>query len=102
MSPYLHYVMVVPTRIAREDAAKKSKGAEKFLDELLIWRKLAYVFCYYRQDHGRISAIPKWASETLREQESAPRELLSWETPKISRSVSTKNPTHSAAKSNRA
>ncbi len=80
MSPYLHYGMVAPTRIAREAAAEKSKGAEKFLDELLIWRELAYVFCHYRRDHGRISAIPNWARETLREHENDPRELLSWET----------------------
>jgi hypothetical protein len=80
MSPYLHYGMVAPTRIAREAAAEHSKGAEKFLDELLIWRELAYVFCHYRRDHGRITAIPNWARETLREHGSDPRESLSWET----------------------
>ena len=80
MSPYLHYGIVAPTRIAREAAAEQSKGAEKFLDELLIWRELAYVFCHYRRDHGRITAIPDWARETLREHENDPRELLSWET----------------------
>ncbi len=80
MSPYLHYGMVAPTRIAREAAADQSKGAEKFLDELLIWRELAYAFCYYRRDHGRVSSIPVWARETLSEHETDPRELLSWET----------------------
>ncbi|MGI9472394.1 MAG: FAD-dependent oxidoreductase [Rubripirellula sp.] len=80
MSPYLHYGMVAPTRIAREAAAERTKGAEKFLDELLIWRELAYMFCHYRRDHGRTSAIPDWARETLREHESDSRELLSWET----------------------
>ncbi len=80
MSPYLHYGMVAPMRIAREAAAEGSKGAEKFLDELLIWRELAYAFCHFRRDHGRISAIPRWARETLAEHETDPRELLSWET----------------------
>ncbi len=80
MSPYLHYGMVAPTRIAREAAADQSKGAEKFLDELLIWRELAYAFCHYRRDHGRVSSIPTWARETLFEHETDPRELLSWET----------------------
>src|SRR6056297_875301 len=37
LSPYLHYGMVAPMRIAREAAEEGSKGAEKFLDELLIW-----------------------------------------------------------------
>ena len=79
MSPYLHYGMVAPTRIAREAKAEESKGAKKFLDELLIWRELAYVFCHYRHDHGRVSAIPDWARETLREHEGDTRELMSWE-----------------------
>jgi photolyase PhrII len=80
LSPYLHYGMVAPTRIAREAAAEKSKGAEKFLDELLIWRELAYVFCHYRSEHGRLSAIPAWARETLAAHATDARELKSWET----------------------
>ncbi len=81
MSPYLHYGMVSPMRIAREAAAENTRGADKFLDELLIWRELAYTFCFYRRDHGRISALPRWAFATLSEHESDPRpSLLSWET----------------------
>ncbi|TWU56266.1 FAD-dependent oxidoreductase [Rubripirellula reticaptiva] len=80
MSPYLHYGMVAPTRIAREATADQSAGAEKFLDELLIWRELSYAFCHYRRDHGRVSAIPNWARETLREHKRDSRDLLSWET----------------------
>ncbi|MGB7326681.1 MAG: FAD-dependent oxidoreductase [Rubripirellula sp.] len=80
MSAYLHYGMVSPTRIAREAAAVETAGAEKFLDELLIWRELAYAFCHYRRDHGRVSSIPNWARETLREHESDRRDLMSWET----------------------
>ena len=79
MSPYLHYGMVAPMRIAREANADSTKGAEKFLDELLVWRELAYVFCHYRRDHGRVTAIPGWARKTLREHEDDPREPLSWE-----------------------
>ncbi|QDT09256.1 FAD-dependent oxidoreductase [Stieleria marina] len=81
MSAYLHYGMVSPLRIAREAAAEQSSGAKKYLDELLIWRELAYGFCFYRRDHGRMSAIPDWAIETLSNHESDERpELLSWET----------------------
>ncbi|WP_442508544.1 FAD-dependent oxidoreductase [Novipirellula sp. SH528] len=80
MSPYLHFGMVAPMRIARDAAAEESSGAEKYLDELLIWRELAYAFCHYQRDHGRISAIPGWARETLAEHETDARDLLSWET----------------------
>ncbi len=81
MSPYLHDGMVSPQRIAREAAAAKSSGAEKYLDELLIWRELAYAFCFYRSDHGRVSALPDWARATLADHASDRRPaLLSWET----------------------
>lgn len=81
LSAYLHYGMVSPQRVAREAAELDNEGAEKFLDELLIWRELAYVFCFYRPDHDRISALPKWAIETLAEHEHDPRPALhSWET----------------------
>lgn len=65
LSAYLHYGMVSPFRIARESAAINHAGAEKFLDELLIWRELAYAFCFHRDDHNQWSAIPDWARETL-------------------------------------
>lgn len=82
MSAYLHYGMVSPMRIAREAAtleplsakaqnsqsdrkAKPGPGAEKYLEELLIWRELAYGFCHYRPDHDRMTALPSWARETL-------------------------------------
>jgi len=65
MSPYLHYGMVSPFRIARESAQIDNAGSEKYLDELLIWRELAYVFCFYRDDHSEWSALPDWAQETL-------------------------------------
>ncbi len=65
MSAYLHYGMVSPMRIAREAAGMPGPGPEKFLDELLVWRELAYVFCHYRPDHDRYAALPDWARRTL-------------------------------------
>ena len=65
MSAYLHYGMVSPMRIAREAAEINSAGIEKYLDELLIWRELAYAFCFHRADHDQWSALPEWAQVTL-------------------------------------
>ena len=80
MSAYLHYGMVSPFRIAREAADIGNAGAEKYLDELLIWRELAYAFCFYRDDHDQWSAIPDWARETLEQHASDPREVVyTWE-----------------------
>ncbi|MFN9960373.1 MAG: deoxyribodipyrimidine photolyase, partial [bacterium] len=54
--------------------------AEKFLDELLIWRELAYSFCFYRPDHHRWSALPEWAQATLQRHAQDPRpRVYTWE-----------------------
>ena len=78
MSAYLHYGMVSPFRIAREAAAA---GADKYLDELLIWRELAFHFCFHRHnDIDCLDAIPGWARDTLDKHLDDPRENFSWET----------------------
>jgi len=77
MSAYLHYGMVSPFRIAREASAD---GAEKYLDELLIWRELAYAFCYYRKELETDASLPAWAIATLSKHSKDPRICLSWET----------------------
>ncbi len=81
MSAYLHYGMVSPFRLAREAAATAGEGAEKFLDELLIWRELAYAFCFHRPDHARWSGLPGWARQSLLAHAGDSRPALhSWET----------------------
>lgn len=78
MSAYLHYGMVSPMRLAREANLLR---AEKYLDELLIWRELAYSFCFYRPEFATVRALPHWALQTLKEHETDPRPAIhSWET----------------------
>jgi photolyase PhrII len=80
MSAYLHYGMVSPLRIAREAAEINNAGSEKYLDELLIWRELAYGFCFYRTDHDAWSALPDWARATLESHAGDQRtDVYSWE-----------------------
>lgn len=80
MSPYLHYGMVSPFRIARETAEFNHSGSEKYLDELLIWRELAYAFCFHRAEFDQWSAIPDWAQATLQRHEFDTRAVTySWE-----------------------
>lgn len=80
MSAYLHYGMVAPTRLAREAQRRGGRGAEKYLDELLVWRELAYTWCLYQRDHESVSALPEWAVETLREHRRDPRPAFDRET----------------------
>lgn len=65
LSPYLHYGMVAPLRIAREARAAGGDGADKFLDELLVWREMAYVWCFHTDEIETLAALPDWARVTL-------------------------------------
>jgi photolyase PhrII len=81
MSPYLHHGHVSPFRIARDAAGQGSAGAEKFLDELLIWRELAHNLCFYRPDLESLSVLPGWARQTLAAHAGDGRDrVYTWET----------------------
>jgi len=73
MSAYLHYGMVSPFRVAREAHAD---GASKYLEELLVWRELAYQWCRHVPDHASIDALPSWARRTLRAHASDARTVM--------------------------
>ena len=66
LSAYLHHGHVSPFRIAREAALDSHTGAQKFLDELLIWRELAHNFCFHRGKPESLEVLPEWARQTLR------------------------------------
>ena len=42
-----------------------SQPAEAFLDELVTWRELGYVFCFHRPDYDRFESLPQFALDTL-------------------------------------
>jgi deoxyribodipyrimidine photolyase len=65
MSAYLHHGHVSPFRIAREAAEVGGDGAEKFLDEMLIWRELAHNFCFHHSHPHTFASLPSWAIRTL-------------------------------------
>ncbi|MEL6429050.1 MAG: deoxyribodipyrimidine photo-lyase, partial [Planctomycetota bacterium] len=80
MSAYLHFGMVSALRIAAEAERFGGAGAEKYLDELLVWREVAWHFCHHRRDIDTVASLPEWAQETLAEHadDERPR-LLSWD-----------------------
>lgn len=76
MSAYLHYGMVAPTLLARHARSTRGAGAAKFVDELVVWRELAYTWCLYNRHHDTLDALPAWARETLLAHDSDPRAYL--------------------------
>jgi len=86
LSPYLHFghigVHAVFHAVALHegwtmgDLARASTGrregwwgmspsAESFLDELVTWRELGYVFCARQEGYDRYESLPEWARGTL-------------------------------------
>jgi photolyase PhrII len=81
LSPYLHYGHVSALRIARETALVTGAGADKFLDELLVWREVAWHFAAHTPpgELETLEPLPEWARATLAEHAGAPREPLTME-----------------------
>ncbi len=48
-------------------------GANAFLDQLVVWRELAFNGCEYVADFTRFSSVPEWARTTLRAHRSDKR-----------------------------
>ena len=51
-----------------------SAGAEAFLDQLVTWRELGFVFCRYVEGYARFETLPDWARATLEKHARDPRE----------------------------
>ncbi len=100
LSSYLHFGHIASHRVLRELAAKEewtlaemptavtgkregawgmSAGAEGFLDQLVTWRELGYVFCSQRPDHASYEALPEWARRTLNKHAGDARKVYSRE-----------------------
>jgi len=79
LSPWLHYGHVSPLRIAREALQSSAPGATKFLDELLVWRELAWNFSAHTPELESLEALPEWARATLDAHAGDVRHVLSLE-----------------------
>ena len=78
MSAYLHFGHVAPTRIAREAAMFESDGSDKYIDELIVWREMAYHYCYHSKGVAldSMEALPGWASASLAAHEADERPVI--------------------------
>ncbi len=78
MSLYLHFGQISPLFIAlavqKADAAQEAKDA--FLEQLIVRRELAVNFVWFTPDYDRISCLPDWARQTLKNHAGDAREYL--------------------------
>ena len=68
LSPYLHFGQISP--LAAALAASRRRGAEAFLEELIVRRELAINFVYYGRRYQSPAGLPPWVRATLRRHQS--------------------------------
>ena len=97
LSPYLHFghisahevlaAVMTAERWTTRKLAKGARGArqgwwgtspsaEAFLDQLVVWRELAYNGAHYTPEFGSYAALPSWARLTLERHQSDRRAHL--------------------------
>jgi deoxyribodipyrimidine photo-lyase len=60
-------------RGARDGWWGVSSSADAFLDQLVVWRELAFNACEYVPDHASYDSLPDWARGTIAAHRSDPR-----------------------------
>jgi deoxyribodipyrimidine photo-lyase len=75
LSPYLHFGQVSPVEIAL-NAGWQGKGAEAFIEQLLVRRELAVNFVYYNPHYDDYDCLDRWCKDTLEKHRADPREYL--------------------------
>lgn len=67
LSPYLHFGMISPLRVANEvkNARVNETSKAAFLEELVVRRELADNYCYYNENYDNFEGITDWAKMTL-------------------------------------
>ena len=73
MSAYIHYGMISPMRIAREAAEVGTKSADKYLDELLVFREHPWHHIFATDDPYGVHNLPEWARLSWRSTADDPR-----------------------------
>lgn len=76
MSPYLHFGQISPLYAALEVGKSKSRGADAYLEELIVRRELSMNYVYYNKLYDKFDGLPRWAKATLKEHLKDKRETI--------------------------
>ena len=75
MSPWIHYGMISTTRMVRDASSIGGKGAEKFLDEMLVFREHAQHHVHDTDTPEDWVNIPGWAISSWNDRDPKVSEL---------------------------
>lgn len=76
LSPYLHFGQISPVEAALAVIDSEDENAEKFLDELIVRRELAFNFVRFNENYGNIKSLQSWALDTLMLHSADKREYI--------------------------
>jgi deoxyribodipyrimidine photo-lyase len=77
LSPYLHFGQISAAEVLRTVRATGHKAsAEKFADELVTWRELAFNFCVRNPNFGKLKGLPDWVHRSMEKHKDDPREAI--------------------------
>ena len=76
LSAAFHYGFLSPMKVAREAAAIGTKSADKYLDELLIFREHAWHHVASKPDPYSSANLPHWALESWNNTAQDPRPVI--------------------------
>ena len=77
LSPYLHFGQISAAEVLRTvRAAGHKASAEKFADELVTWRELAFNFCVRNPNFGKLKGLPDWVHRSMEKHKDDPREAI--------------------------
>ena len=76
LSAAFHYGFLSPMKVAREASAVGTKSAEKYLDELLIFREHAWHHVFSKDTPYCSSNLPHWAIESWNNTSDDPRPVI--------------------------
>ena len=76
MSPYLHFGQISPLYIALRVRRTDSRGADAYLEELVVRRELSMNFVFYNERYDSFEGLPDWCRKTLEAHARDEREYL--------------------------
>jgi deoxyribodipyrimidine photo-lyase len=76
LSPYLHFGQISPLYVALKVRQSAGRGADAFLEEMIVRRELSFNFIRYNGRYDDFEGLPPWARRTLNFHAADKREYL--------------------------
>lgn len=78
LSPWLHHGQLSAAEVARaaRESAADPASVTAFLEQVTVWRELAYNWCIRTRAHSDLASLPSWAQASMAAHAGDPRPAL--------------------------